>query len=214
MTSDQPELRARLSELAEELEVAIDELRDLGRGIYPTVLANSGLAGTLRLLAASSARRVTFTEEHAGDFAPELEAPLYFCCLEAVQNATKHGGPGTHISIRLYADANELHLDVSDDGPGFDVAAAHDGVGLRNMRDRLAAVHGHLDIDSQAGGGTTVAAAVPITSSDRTSKTRSALHRAHHANGVIPKESAETHEKGVVPPLATWWRATLRDGCR
>ncbi len=163
LVGDRPAVRERLTELGRELEEAIDELRALGHGIYPTVLANSGLVTALQALAGRSAGRITFTDGHVGDFPAEIEAALYYCCLEAVHNATKHAGPHSTISILLSAGADgELHLEVSDNGCGFDPAGANGGVGLRNMRDRLGAVHGRLEIVSELGSGTTVAGAVPI----------------------------------------------------
>jgi signal transduction histidine kinase len=134
----------------------------LGHGIYPTVLANSGLAGALGSLAARSAGRITFSDRHLGDLPTEIEAALYYCCLEAVQNATKHAGPRTQITIALAADGGELHLKISDQGRGFELAARSTGVGLRNMHDRLGAVHGRLELSSEVGRGTTVVAAVPL----------------------------------------------------
>jgi signal transduction histidine kinase len=162
LVADRPELQRTLRELGRELEDAIDELRELGHGIYPTLLANSGLVATLQSLAGRSAGRIVFTNDQTRDLPTEVEAPVYYCCLEAVQNATKHAGAATAISIRLSTDIDELRLEVSDDGLGFDVAGAHDGVGLRNMRDRLGAVHGRLEISSVRGRGTLVKASVPI----------------------------------------------------
>ncbi len=87
---------------------------------------------------------------------------MYYCCMEAVQNASKHAGVQAHISIILYTDADQLHLDVRDDGSGFDVTSVDGGIGLENMRDRIGAVGGHVEIKSQPGRGTLVAAAAPV----------------------------------------------------
>jgi signal transduction histidine kinase len=97
-----------------------------------------------------------------GRFRPEVETAIYYCSIEAVQNAFKHAGPDAHVSVRLYTRGGDLHLEVRDEGPGFDVGEAHDGVGLQNMRDRLGAVGGHAAITSQPGRGTLVAAAAPV----------------------------------------------------
>ena len=88
---------------------------------------------------------------------------MYYCCLEAIQNVTKHAGSDARGSVRLYIDAHKLHLDVRDDGPGFDTTRGHDGVGLQNMRDRLDAVGGQIEIRSEPGRGTLIAAAAPLT---------------------------------------------------
>lgn len=159
---DNRELRENLGEAQVQLEAAIEELRELGHGIYPTMLANSGLVGALRSVALRSAATITFTALDVDGFPPAIEAAIYYCCLEAVQNATKHCGPETRISVRLHADMHQVHLDVRDNGPGFDVSAAHDGVGLRNMHDRLAAVNGRVEIASEPGRGTVVKATVPL----------------------------------------------------
>ena len=102
-----------------------------------------------------------------GRYSPEIESAVYYCCLEALQNATKHAGPDTQIAARLTAKKGELRLEVSDDGPGFDVAAAHTGVGLRNMEDRLGAVRGRLTIISSPGNGTVISGFVPADGTEQ-----------------------------------------------
>ena len=94
-----------------------------------------------------------------------VEQAVYFCCLEALQNATKHAGPAAHITANLTAENGELRLEVSDDGPGFDVGTVHDGYGLHNMEDRLGAVRGRLAIISSPGNGTLISATVPLNGS-------------------------------------------------
>lgn len=95
-------------------------------------------------------------------FAPETEAAFYYCCLEAVQNALKHGRPEAQISIRLFTTDRELRLEVRDTGPGFNPAARREGLGLQNMQDRIGAVEGHVEIRSQPGRGTVVTATAPV----------------------------------------------------
>jgi signal transduction histidine kinase len=92
----------------------------------------------------------------------ELESAVYYCCLEAVQNATKHGGPGVTIRVSLHEDPQALSFDVADDGRGFDPSARHDGMGLQSLEDRLGAVGGTLAIRSAPGGGTVVSGSVPL----------------------------------------------------
>jgi signal transduction histidine kinase len=156
------ELHERVSEAGAEVEEALAELRELAHGIYPQALGRWGLARALEVLAARYPGRVKVTGATARRFPGAVEAAMYYCCTEAAQNATKHAGPDAHISIRLYADAVQLHLEVRDDGPGFDPSAAHDGVGLQNMRDRLGAVRGSVEIVSQPARGTLVAATAPL----------------------------------------------------
>jgi signal transduction histidine kinase len=85
---------------------------------------------------------------------------IYYCCREAIQNASKHGGPSVSISISLYEDSHGVGFEVSDDGPGFDVAKAATGGGLQHMRDRIALLGGRLSIDSKPGVGTVVAGVI------------------------------------------------------
>ncbi|MBV9414244.1 MAG: hypothetical protein JO363_04625 [Solirubrobacterales bacterium] len=165
-----PDRHERVDAATVELDEALAELREVAHGIYPTVLAEWGLARAFEPFAARYRGRVTLIEVDPGRFAPELEAAIYYCCLEAVQNASKHAGADARISIRLYTTTDRLHLEVRDDGPGFDIGGAHDGIGLQNMRDRLGAVGGHVEIRSHPGRGTEVAAAAPL--SDRPAANR------------------------------------------
>lgn len=160
---DSPTLHATLAQAEVELKQALQELRELAHGLYPAELTRSGLSGAIRALAQRSGSDVGIGEGVESRFAPEIEAALYYCCLEAVQNATKHAGSTAHTSIRLFADKHDLRLEVRDNGSGFEVVRVRDGVGLQNMRDRLGAVGGRVEIVSARGRGTLIAAAVPLT---------------------------------------------------
>ena len=97
-----------------------------------------------------------------------MEAALYFCCMEAVQNAAKHSG-ATQVTVRLRHVVGGWRLDVVDDGSGFDQGLApgrEGGAGLMNMRDRLDAVGGRVTVSSEVGRGTTVSAVGPVTDQD------------------------------------------------
>ena len=89
---------------------------------------------------------------------PSTEAALYYCCSEALQNAAKHGGPATTVTVAAHADEQTLNLTISDTGRGFDSATM--GVGLTNMTDRLSAIGGQLVIDTGPGQGTRITATV------------------------------------------------------
>jgi len=160
LAGEDPELQRQLTATQVELEAAIEELRDLARGIYPTVLAEVGLAGALQSVALRSPERIT-VQATSCRFEPEIEAAVYYCCLEAVQNALKHAGPDAHTSIRVFTSSAEVKLEVRDSGQGFDRAMVHDGTGLQSMQDRLGAVGGHIEIDSEPGRGTVVTAGAP-----------------------------------------------------
>ena len=159
---DEHERHERIAESRAEIEQAIAQLREIAHGIYPTTLARSGLGRAFHWLAGRSNGAVVLTEASVGRFSPETELAFYYCGLEAVQNASKHAGPNVGIQLRLYVEADDLHLEVRDDGPGFDVAANRDGIGLQNMRDRLGAIGGRVDVVSGPGQGTVVAASAPV----------------------------------------------------
>ena len=87
---------------------------------------------------------------------------MYFCCLEALQNAAKHAGPGASASIWLSDGDGDLRFRVEDDGMGFEPAAVEPGAGLSNLAERLSAVGGSIRIDSTAGRGTCIAGQIPV----------------------------------------------------
>jgi signal transduction histidine kinase len=90
-----------------------------------------------------------------------IETTIYFCCVEALQNAGKHAGPEARIDVRLLQQNGHVLFEVSDDGAGFDPAAPRRGTGLTNLADRVAAVGGTLDVESAPGGGTRVTGRIP-----------------------------------------------------
>ncbi len=153
----------QFTELAADAELAVFALQELGRGIYPSVLADQGLPAALRTQAARIpvAVRIDVDQDlSCRRLDREVEAALYFVALEALTNAQKHA-PGAAISIGLRADDTGVVLEVADSGPGFDAEQPRDGTGLQNMHDRIAAVAGVLAVRSAAGHGTRVAAVVP-----------------------------------------------------
>jgi signal transduction histidine kinase len=141
---------------------AIDTLVRLSRGIYPSLLADDGLAVAVEAAASASAIPVEVHARGLGRYAPNVEAAAYFSCLEAVQNAVKHSG-ATTIRVDLRGGPGTLALVVEDDGRGFDPAAAPPGAGLANIRDRVESVGGTLHHDSAPGRGTRVRAVLPAT---------------------------------------------------
>jgi signal transduction histidine kinase len=159
-----------LEELGGDLEDALQELRDLAHGIYPPLLADKGLAEAL----ASAARRAVLPTEvkatDVGRYQPEVEAAVYFCCLEALQNAAKHAGEGAKATVRLWEEAGGLLFEVADDGVGFDVKRTGVSGGFTNMNDRLGAIGGTLRVESAPDRGTKVAGAIPL--SDRSESRR------------------------------------------
>ena len=156
---------ARLSSLLQELQAetneALQDLRDLARGIYPPLLADQGLDAALRGQARKATIPVEIDADGIGRYAQEVEAAVYFSCLEALQNVAKYA-EATAARIRLGQANGTLAFEIEDDGVGFDPEAAPHGTGLQGIADRLAALGGELTIRSAPGDGTTVAGRLPI----------------------------------------------------
>ncbi len=153
--------RETLARLRADANDALQNLRDLARGIYPPLLADEGLGAALRAQASKAAIPVTLEADGVGRYEQEVEATVYFCCLEALQNVAKYAR-ATGATIRLADDDGALDFSVRDDGAGFDPASARTGAGLLNMRDRLEALGGVLEIASAPGAGTTLSGRIPI----------------------------------------------------
>jgi signal transduction histidine kinase len=147
--------RELLAELRQEAADAVADLRDLARGIYPPRLAGEGLAAALRAQAGKSPVPVTMTADGIGRYPQDVEAVIYFCVLEALQNVSKYAG-ASGARVRLAAAGDELEFEVSDDGAGFDLGTKASGTGLQGMADRLNALGGSLDIQTSPGAGTVV----------------------------------------------------------
>jgi signal transduction histidine kinase len=147
----------------QRLRGALDDLRQLARGLYPPVLASRGLTDALGEATGLLANPTVVRLAPVPRLAPEVEAAVYFCCLEALQNATKHGGPATTITVDLAHRGSIVVFGVADDGPGFDRAGRGDGSGLVNMADRISAAGGTLAITTAPGHGTSVVGQVPCS---------------------------------------------------
>jgi signal transduction histidine kinase len=154
--------RARVSVKALEAESdqALETLRALARGIYPPLLREHGLATALRAEAEKMPLPATVRADDVRRYPPEVEAAVYFVCLEALQNVTKHAR-AARVEINLHSLAHEFSFEVTDDGAGFDVAKDVHGSGLRNMMDRIESLGGRLEIRSAAHHGTTVSGTLP-----------------------------------------------------
>jgi signal transduction histidine kinase len=106
--------------------------------------------------------RATVEVNGVGRHPAEVESAVYFCCLEALQNVAKYAGEAAEARVHVWKDDGQLLFEVSDSGAGFDAREAGKGAGLTNMKDRLGAVGGRLDIESAPGTGTRVRGSVPI----------------------------------------------------
>ncbi len=164
MARDPVRAEGLLAELVVEADEALEAVRDLGRGIFPPILADKGLAAALAARVTKHfprGRLVWPPEVAAARFDPAVEAAVYFCCLEALQNVARHAGE-VPVTVELSMAGDALVFSVTDSGPGFDPACSSPGRGQQNMSDRLAALGGSLEIHSTPGGGTTVRGTVPL----------------------------------------------------
>jgi signal transduction histidine kinase len=162
--STDPKVAEMATDLQTRVTGALEDLRDLARGIYPPLLADRGLAAALDAQARKAAVSVTIDAEPIGRFPQDVEATVYFCALEALNNVAKYAD-ASRATIRLTNGAREVRFEVEDDGRGFDPRVTSYGTGLQGMADRLAAVGGQLEVDSEPGHGTRVAGTVPAGAS-------------------------------------------------
>jgi signal transduction histidine kinase len=160
--SDPDGARAVLEQLAGDVHEALEEIRDLAHGIYPQLLVDRGLSEGLRAAVSRAPLRARLEIGAIGRYRPDVEATVYFCCLEALQNVGKHAGPDARATVRVWEEQAGLRFEVADDGTGFDTRIEPRGSGLTNMSDRLGALGGRLSVFSAPGDGTRVAGAVPL----------------------------------------------------
>jgi signal transduction histidine kinase len=159
----------RLRALGAEVDQVLDEIRALARGIYPPLLADSGLEEALRSAVLRAPLRACVSASGVGRYPRKIESAVYFCCLEAIQNATKHSRASS-VFIDISQGGPALRFEVRDDGVGFASEGTPAGSGLTNMRDRLAAVGGALEIHSAPGDGTAIRGRVPVADAQTSSK--------------------------------------------
>ncbi|MEO8477595.1 MAG: histidine kinase [Actinomycetota bacterium] len=155
-----------LEGLGNQVQDTLQELRDLAHGIYPPLLADKGLPGALDSAARRAVVPVTVHAGELGRYAPEAEATVYFCVLEALQNAGKYAGDGVAVAVDVKEVDHRLTFTVTDDGDGFDPAAGAMGAGFTNMLDRLGALGGSLKVASEPGRGTRVTGTLPAVRRD------------------------------------------------
>ncbi|TMF19880.1 MAG: sensor histidine kinase [Chloroflexi bacterium] len=182
---DPERARSLANQLQDDVRSAIEELRSLAHGIYPPLLSSAGLGVALRAACRRAALSASADADGVGRYAPEVEAAVYFCCLEALQNAGKYAGEQASARVRIWEDAGGLLFEVSDDGVGFEVGRRDEGAGLTNMRDRLGAVGGTLRLQSEPGHGTRVSGVVPVSATN---------------NGRIAQRRAEAPDLNTARP--------------
>jgi signal transduction histidine kinase len=157
---DPARAKQTLAELKVDTDEALETLRDLARGIYPPLLADKGLVAALESQARKATLPVEVDADGVGRYPQEVEAAVYFCCLEALQNVQKYA-EATHAVLKLDGLDGGLTFAVTDDGQGFDGASIERGAGLTNMTDRIDALGGRLEVSSTPGRGTRIRGSVP-----------------------------------------------------
>ena len=160
--ADDPDgVRRAATTLQRAVGDALDDLRDLARGIYPPLLADKGLPDALEAQARKSSVPTNVEPDSIKRYEPEIEAAVYFCALEAMQNIGKYAEASSAV-VRLSENDGELRFEIEDDGRGFDASSTRLGTGLQGMSDRLDAIGGTLEVRSTAGRGTVVRGRIPI----------------------------------------------------
>jgi len=163
VVADPDGVRASLEELSGRTTVALDDLREVARGIFPPLLSDEGLAAALGALARRSGpdTQLSILGGSTGvRYDAAVEAAIYFCCVQALQNAERHAA-GRRVDVTLTHGPGEVAFSVRDRGAGFEVDRAASGEGLQIMRDRMAALGGSLSIESALSEGTTVTGTLP-----------------------------------------------------
>jgi signal transduction histidine kinase len=184
---DPRQTRDMLAGLITDVGHAVETLRELARGIYPAVLADFGLAAALQAQATRSPLTVEVHADSIHRYPLEVEAAVYFCCLEALQNAVKHAR-ATTLVINVEESADELSFTAADNGQGVDVTRARSGSGIQNMMDRMAALQGSLDLGAEPGGGTLVSGRLPVRA-----------FRQPPDGGAVPRNGRDEHASQVAP---------------
>lgn len=157
-----------LVQLGDEAEEAVKTLRELAHGIYPPLLAERGLTAALGSRAERFHLPVRVDSGELDRYGQDIEAAVYFCCLEALQNVAKYA-EASAVRLELSDEGGLLRFAVSDDGVGFDPTTSEAGAGLQNMRDRLDALGGSVTIESVPGEGTRLEGRIPVDAADRAS---------------------------------------------
>jgi signal transduction histidine kinase len=153
--------QAMLAETAGQIDEALDTLHALALGIYPPHLEDEGIALALAARFASSDLPLRFHADGIGRYPLDTEAAIYFCVLEALQNAAKYA-EARAIDVTFAERDGALTFDVVDDGVGFELSATRNGTGVHGMRDRLAVLGGDVSLTSAPGRGTIVRGHVPL----------------------------------------------------
>jgi signal transduction histidine kinase len=154
--------RASIEQLGRGLEDALADIRSVTRDGAPRTLAGFGVEEALRSVAAQAALPVLIDAHGFDRYPPEIERAVYYCCVEALQNSVKHGGPNAVVRIGLRGNSAGVSFVVEDSGVGFEAGRSRPGTGLRNLADRVGALGGRLTIDSHVGTGARIRGEIPV----------------------------------------------------
>jgi signal transduction histidine kinase len=161
LDKDVDRARSTLQQLKADADEALETLRDLARGIYPPILADQGLRAALESHARKATIPVSIETGALERYTPDVEATVYFCVLEALQNTQKYAGASRAI-VRIGVTDGSLRFEVEDDGTGFDPATVRKGTGLTNIADRLDALGGRLEVNARLGQGCRLSGSLPV----------------------------------------------------
>ncbi len=159
--ADQQQALGMLEEARNDVLATVEEVRALAHGIYPPLLMDRGLPEALRAAADRSPLPTAVRAAGLARYPQEVEAAVYFCCLEALQNAGKHAGEAASVQITVAAADDALSFEVRDTGAGFELGAGVRGHGFVNMADRLGAIGGSVEVWSAPGQGTRITGRIP-----------------------------------------------------
>ena len=161
--TDPEAAKGMLEQIGLDLREAVQELRNLAHGIYPPLLMDRGLPEALSAAAGRAALPTGVEADGIGRYSQPTEAAVYFCVLEALQNAAKHAGPDAQATVTVREEEGALLFEVVDDGAGFDLATgAHLGHGFVNMSDRVGAIGGSIAVESSPGHGARISGRIPL----------------------------------------------------
>jgi len=153
--------RELLHRLQEGATTALEDLRELARGIYPPLLADQGLRAALEAQVRKAPIPVKVRTNGISRYPRDVESAVYFCSLEALNNVAKYAN-ATHVEVRVFGSNGHLVFEIQDDGTGFDASSTSYGTGLQGMADRLNAIGGTLEVRSAPGAGTTIVGRAPL----------------------------------------------------
>ncbi len=165
VVTDPAHAKQVVDKLTEEAKATLEQIRDLAQGVFPQILSDAGVVAALRSHIQKMGGGVQIIVDDSAEhlrLSPHAEVAAYFCCLEALQNVTKHA-PLAPAVLTVTACDEVLAFSVADRGPGFNPALASRGIGITSMKDRVAAVGGWLEVLSTPGEGTVVTGIVPVT---------------------------------------------------